>query len=488
MYLKSIKKYAQNYNSEKFINHILSFCHNLLIMPKRTGPQHSHEFSQAIQKEIAESRSSRPENTKKAYNGKQEEFRQFCLEKQYPDGDLVSEGKLLLFLRENIIPRGNKRKKHTEGSIPLGIKSIESYISAICDLFKVQVSTGQNKNTNPRGVSIKSLTESMKRSEWKRKRDLFVDRCSGTLKDGYEDGDLENLSDYWMQQDSSYGLRNRFDFLVGHAMITRGENRRAMQFPDLFTLVLENEGPQVCTALLVLIDKGKTNQTSRNEYGACLRNSNVKLCAIGSLSFYLFWRWNMENEGFPDLSCRQFWYNKYVLKGSSANEQMQYTTQLNGVKKAFKACNIQSSNYTHSVRPSAVNKCAIEGVEMAQTRIAGRWSNGTMESVYLQELPRQAMRVLSGWPVQGGNYFLPCASISPPESLITKVFPRALEWKKTIEENNDTDISRKAFIELLLFLQIVFLQDAALLIKMYPNHKLFCHPLFKSDDFFLFSR
>jgi hypothetical protein len=50
-------------------------------------------------------KAARPKNTASAYEPKQEEFRQFCRQKQYQDGETVIEDKLLLFLIEEVVYR-----------------------------------------------------------------------------------------------------------------------------------------------------------------------------------------------------------------------------------------------------------------------------------------------------------------------------------------------------------------------------------------------
>ena len=50
-------------------------------------------------------REARPKNTISAYEPKQEEFRRFCWQKEYLDGDTVTEEKLLFFLVEDVVNR-----------------------------------------------------------------------------------------------------------------------------------------------------------------------------------------------------------------------------------------------------------------------------------------------------------------------------------------------------------------------------------------------
>ncbi|KAL4864979.1 hypothetical protein BDV12DRAFT_175380 [Aspergillus spectabilis] len=50
-------------------------------------------------------RSQRPQNTKKAYTNKQQEWEEFCQEYSFPDGALVTEKKLVMFLEKKVLYR-----------------------------------------------------------------------------------------------------------------------------------------------------------------------------------------------------------------------------------------------------------------------------------------------------------------------------------------------------------------------------------------------
>jgi hypothetical protein len=97
------------------------------------------------------------------------------------------------------------------------------------------------------------------------------------------------------------------------------------------------------------MNKGKANQTGRIEYGAALRRKGYLLCPVGAVAFYLFWRWQMEKEPFSDMSERKRCYKIHLLKGSDREKGISYTAQLDGEKKAFGACGIDSSVWTHAV-------------------------------------------------------------------------------------------------------------------------------------------
>ena len=52
-----------------------------------------------------------------------------------------------------------------------------------------------------------------------------------------------------------------------HNMLLRGESRRQLEFPDMFSLCLPDEGPTPCRPMILILDNGnsKTNQVHRGD-------------------------------------------------------------------------------------------------------------------------------------------------------------------------------------------------------------------------------
>jgi hypothetical protein len=272
---------------------------------------------------------------------------------------LVTEGKLVTFLSNYIIPQGHKTKKNPDGTpVSLGRESILSYVKAVCDLYSEQVSLPderKNKHPHPRGAALRKLLDTLSRQEFRRKKNSYEDRGKHTLADGYTVHELISVSRYFMNANTCDGIRNKFDFLFGHSLLSRGENKRLIQLPDLFLLELMNEGPTPCFALVATMSQGKTNQHGRIEYGAVIRHYNVETCPISALALYFFARFEMEEEEFPDFTRRSDWYDIRVLKGGkSRTESISYNTQYKSYKKAFAAVGIHSSKVTHINRDSAL--------------------------------------------------------------------------------------------------------------------------------------
>ncbi|KAF1330533.1 Short-chain dehydrogenase, partial [Globisporangium splendens] len=421
----------------------------------------------AVVNVLARQATERPANTQRQYMNKQKEFREWCASKGFCDGELV-----------------NKRSKQADGSPQaLGFESIDAYVKAIVDMYQQQKSLGMNKELHPRGVALRALVDLLKRSEVTRKREAYADRGLGTVLNGYNVEDMKALSSFWLSQQSGVALRDRVDFLLGHALLAQGESRRFIQFPDLLTLSLSDEGPQHCTPLVVIMTKGKTNQHERVEYGAAMRCKKVLLCPMNAVSMYLFWRWHVDLEPFPVLTNRKAWYGIHLLKGKDSKVQLSYNAQLDGIKRAFESCGIDSSVWTHSNRVSAAKIAESNGADEAQIRRAGRWNSERMEGCYLTTIPRKAMRSLAGFPTKGGSYWLARGCVTPCDELQRMVYRDLEKAEADFEKRETREIAAGGFIGMLHDLRVIFLQDSVLLRRQFRDHPIWQDPLFLSPEY-----
>jgi len=65
----------------------------------------------------------------------------------------------------------------------------------------------------------------------------------------------------------------------------------------------------------------------------------------------------------------------------------------------------------------------LKGVSEAQIRRAGRWNQEQMVGCYLSALPRKFMRTMAGHPQQIGCFKVYRASITPPDELLSMIWP-----------------------------------------------------------------
>ncbi|OBZ80450.1 hypothetical protein A0J61_11501, partial [Choanephora cucurbitarum] len=309
---------------------------------------------------------------------------QFCNRKQYASGIYVTEEKIIDFLKEVVVKEGNARRTQRSElqangkPYPLSMSSIDQYVKAVVDLYAVQKTTSVG---------------------W-----IYAD-------------ELIRVSMYYFTSAVESMMRDRLAFLMQHMMLLRGESTRRIDLTDLFTLDLKDEDYPECPALVLLMREGKTNHTGRSEYAATIRHKDYKICAFGAIAFYFFYRWQIMNEEFPDLSKNELWFDIKILKGNKGiTNENDYSTQYKSICKVLDACGINSQKKIHAGRE-------IAGTSEDQLRRHGRWNAQSMENNYLTSLPRQSIRVINGFPAAGGQFWLPRASVTPSEDLQAKVFP-----------------------------------------------------------------
>ncbi|KAK4118068.1 hypothetical protein N657DRAFT_584317, partial [Parathielavia appendiculata] len=260
---------------------------------------------EVVERCLLESHQQTPENTRRAYTPKQKEWKLWCQRKGFasiPEGwpelyvpgrplpdDLVDEGKLLLFMADEVVSRAPrtgsrvaqerrkrreagaaggvaKRKKKLqdhgqdedevpaadsgdeegsfESSLKLQYNTVRSYVSAIQKLYDIQRTRGMNPAPRPQGVALKAMQKSILRTTWARKRSEYADRGENTIKDSYTPSQiLVHTSAVWNEpKQIACALRTQVDFLLGNHMLLRSSNRRPLEFPDCFCLKLPKEG------------------------------------------------------------------------------------------------------------------------------------------------------------------------------------------------------------------------------------------------------
>ena len=88
-----------------------------------------------------------------------------------------------------------------------------------------------------------------------------------------------------------------------------------------------------------------------------------------------------------------------------------------------------------------------------------------------------------------GNYYLKGGHAVPPESLVLKIWPWVDEALAMYERGDieKVDLCGIEFLRLLKKLRVVFLQNAAILMKDYPDVEIWSLQVFKEPDWPAFS-
>ncbi|CEI94485.1 hypothetical protein RMCBS344292_08695 [Rhizopus microsporus] len=366
--------------------------------------------------------------------------------------------------------RGRKLRRNADGTpIALGRESVLAYVKAIADMYSKQKTLGLNPHGPARGPLVRAFLDTIEKEKVKSKRQNFEDRGKNTLNDGYTKQELEKVSDYFLtKKNDPLGRRDRFCFLISHAMLCRSQTAVGMQFADLFSLVLENQGVSECIALVAAITFGKTNQHGKIGYDSSVRHRDV--------------------EPFPEFIRRENWYETVVFKENNRFTSITYRAQHKIYVDAFKRVGIHTSKLIHANRKSALNMIAQENVSSDQQKMVGRWGTDRMVGCYISSLPVEAMKSLAGFPPHQGSYFLPRAVVISPKDLQVLIFPDIEFWKEKFDNDDrvQEDIAGPNFLGLLAQLRVVFLQGSVILEKKYPNYYLWTFELFSNSLYKVF--
>lgn len=450
---------------------------------------------------------------------------------QYLPGDYVDEGKLLLFIKDEVAsrpPRQGQRlnaeratKKRRAGSyvgpakrqrgpqgprpssgsrsrsgsgddddddddtgssLMLMYNTVRGYCSAINELWAQQTSRGLHTAPRPQRVALAALKTSVARGQNQRRRDEYTDRGLATMRDGYTASQIPDLSrKVWSlclgASSVEQHFRTQLCFFFGNSMLLRLSNRLPIELPDLFSMPLANEGPKgQGWCLVTVMGQGKTNQHGRLEYGSALRHRDHRSCLIGTLAIYFFWRWHCSGEAFPCFRTSQDWYNIKVLKRDNLHlaECLSDSTAASWTRRLYSEAGIKSSKVTHAGRVSGTKLAEANGVSEDQIRRGGRWNSDQMTGCYLTTLPRGFMRGVADFdPEYASSYFLPRDSVAPPALLLSRVWPDLDRWQAAHLERADAtetvepNLAAGGFLELLQRLRSVFLQVSQPLCQPY---------------------
>jgi len=437
------------------------------------------EIDSSVLQTVATTLQNRPKNTKRKYDLYQAEFLRWCDDKGFSDQGTVTSGKLHLFLSDKVVGRASKKNaKHV-----IGYSTVCGYANAIVDLYNQQSNLRMNSHPHPRDASVKQLMRNVQKDTTDTRRKNYVDRGIGSLLDGYQS--TEQFTAISMQFMTLNDTRGRACFLLSHYGLLRGENIRDLELADMLSQVLDGEGFSESIALVLLIQHGKTNQFGKLQHVGYMRNKEVKTCPIGATALYLFERFHVDNEIFPDMRASEHWYDIKFLRGRNKLKSMSYEVHKKSFETVFQTLGLCFNKKTHINRQQGVRELENADVDVSQTRRHGRWGVDSCEGIYSAPLAREAMRGLSGHPAKERLYYIPRSIETPPIELQKRIFPQAdgLLEKVVAGDGYERNLAARGFLELLIYLRRVLLQDSAILMKESPTCKLWSHPMFSSEEF-----
>ena len=134
-------------------------------------------------------------------------------------------------------------------------------------------------------------------------------------------------------------------------------------------------------------------------------------------------------EAFPRLDNPKEWFPLFLFPGSTQTSEMKKDTPYHAVKALLKRSGVgdNSSQITHIFRRSAARMADLKGASERDIARAGRWDMSAMTQYYLTTLPRETMRVLAGFTVERGSFWI-LRDLEPPLELQERVLPPVSVW------------------------------------------------------------
>ncbi len=152
--------------------------------------------------------------------------------------------------------------------VQVGVKTIEGFVSAICDLYTYQKEIlNANFNPHPRNNQVKKLIEAAKKLNHKLKDDTFQDRLKNTASDIISVSEYMRNAAYIALNDSNRRsqaarISDRLDILMLYSLMARSQITRNLRISEVSVESISQFDPK--TFLLRLsLNKSKTNQFER---------------------------------------------------------------------------------------------------------------------------------------------------------------------------------------------------------------------------------
>ena len=146
---------------------------------------------------------------------------------------MFTKDKVVLFLSTTVVGRPSQKNALKT----VGKATVDQYVTALTDLWKMQSGAKLNNHPTPREPSVCAIQKQMGRTTDTRRRESYEDRgrMYQHLLNKEMGEDRKKVSEYFWNAKIPYtGLRNRMGYLLCEQRLLRGETVRDAEIPDFF--------------------------------------------------------------------------------------------------------------------------------------------------------------------------------------------------------------------------------------------------------------
>lgn len=385
-----------------------------------------------------------------------------------------------------------------------GHPNIVKYVKGLQDEYRRVAAINGVEEANIRSSLVRKIMKEAKADTANRTTRILDDRQEDA-KEVYTPEQYEKISRWWLDAACGRntlnhralvpytGIQIRSQFLQMNACLEHGDDVRKAELDDVFNFSIPSVGPDKGRVLAIVLNVGNTNQNGCKEFVGCMRNTNPFICPIGALAQQWVARWDINKRTqLPNLQTRKSWYQNKVTEGRIKDKRtgffqyLCYETHLKYTDESLRATGVLSRKKTHLGCGGGARMLLVKGAKENSIQRLGRLSNEPILLPLLTEVPVDALLRACGSSGDTSKYFLPRSRITPPEELLQMIWPFVdKEYQRLLERNSngtpdERDISAQAFLETLIWLREVFLQDHVFIQDNYSTLPVFQHPVFRS--------
>lgn len=484
--------------------------------------------------------SLRPSNTDKCHRPKAEEYFEYC-ESVYPDDPYkynLNDERVYRFMFyhafRDLKKRGGRKSTgaprfvraeydrvlgpfdgtpRSPGQTPAPVQSLKpishhsfgQYKQVIRKIFRSQ----QMENTNSLHweqiwkKSLDELSEQVKARVPFVKRATYQEKVTAgfapyTIVEKYPD--IEQA--LWNDSAKASGprqvacqLRHRYCSQHTASGILRSESLHRAEFSDFIMIrapktEMDVHHPDIMVNQIAI---GKTNH-GRLLYGRAMRHRDVKLCAVGALSFYMMYRFNVTSE-FSNFTVDDWlnngtWFDIKLLADTHApdkTKEMGSDSYGRHIGQVLARLGLPANKLLHLGRNIGARILDLLEEEDEAIRKMGQWNPSVYDNSYSSKLPMGPMRKLAGYHGNTKLYFNTRTAVMPPESLLRSTPMGSWIYATHDAVSKDTrsaDHPTTMYV-LRFFMQmnLIFVQDATAMLVLHPER--IDHAIYR--EFALFS-
>jgi hypothetical protein len=292
-------------------------------------------------------------------------------------------------------------------------------------------------------------------------------------------------------------LRHRYCSQHTASGILRAESLYRAEFSDFLMIrppktEMDVHHPDILVNQIAL---GKTNN-GRILYGRAMRHKDVRLCAVGALSFYMIYRFNVTKE-FSNLTVEDWlenkkWFDIKLLADTNSGDttkEMGSDSYGSHIGKVLGRLGLPRNKLLHLGRNIGARILELLDEEDEAIRKMGQWNPSVYDNSYSSKLPMGPMRKLAGYHGNSRLYYNARTAVDPPMSLLSKT---PLGWvysvNDTLMDRHDIQDHPTLMYVMRFFIQmnVIFVQDTTAMAVLHPermNHPIYREfPLFSSRD------